>query len=268
MIRRIINFPSVKRLILVCLFVAVAASGFGQVSQIKGASSSARSRSGSGDFRSSSGAGVSYFFFNVVGSGIINWQRSVLDKRYDVPSVVSLEVMTHAAIQPSSYYIMNPRIRGNWGIFLTDFRFNYLLEESIGSPKDLSTIDWQVIGFNLVSHQNVNARLSTGVMTENFGEHKSFNETVFGLTVQAGKRNLGASAEYRWANDFNTLTVPRREFSINLQRQIFDRGVFHGFATAGFQYQRYYSEVSVWGVQAGLNVRIYKLRSPDTDSDE
>jgi hypothetical protein len=247
-----------RKLFLVGLLLMFAMPALPQVSGIKKSSSSNAKSGGSRDFGGSSGGGSGvYFFFNFVGTGIVNWQRAVLDKREEVPSVVSLEVLTQASVQPSNYYVFNPRVRGNWGIFLTDFRVNYLLEEAIGGVDDLTTLDWQVIGLNVVNTDVVRARISTGLLQENFGEHQRFNETVFGIHLNSRKRNIGGSAEYRWANDFTTGAVPRREWSASVERNVFNRKAAHGFATAGVQFQRYYSEVNVWGIQAGFALRLY-----------
>lgn len=240
---------------LTAAFLAITVTSFAQVDAIKGKSSSNAGRSGRSE--SYSGSGFGYFFINFIGSGIVDWQRATLQKRAEVPMVLSLEVFGQAAIQPSSYYVFLPRVRGNWGIFFTDFRTNYLLEENIGGAKDLATFDWQIIGLNIVNSKNVTARIGTGLMTENFGEHQSFSETSLGLTVQSTNQHMGLTAEYRWANDFTTGAVPRREWSLFGQRKLFDTGILHGFATGGLLFQRYYSEVNVWGIQGGFALKLY-----------
>ncbi len=75
------------------------------------------------------------YFVDFAVRGLAAWQMSTLQHRGEVPNVLSLEVYGQAAIQPSTYYIFNPRVRGNWGIFLTDFRMNYMVEEKDRSSR-------------------------------------------------------------------------------------------------------------------------------------
>ena len=56
------------------------------------------------------------------------WQTDKLAKREINPRIVSFEAFAQAAVQPSNYYLVQPRLRGNWGLFSTDFRFNWLID--------------------------------------------------------------------------------------------------------------------------------------------
>ncbi len=128
-------------------------------------------------------------------------------------------------------------------MFSTDFRVNYLIEEDIDGPKDLTTFDWQVIQLNVVTTKNVIGRVGFGVMNENFGTKQSIFESTFGLSILSNDHKLGGSLEYRVAKDFETDVTPRREISGSFEKQIFSTGSFHGFATLGVVYQRYYSDI-------------------------
>lgn len=241
--------------LVICLFAA--SIGYAQVNDIKGASSSNKSGGGSDRGRSSVGAGAVYFFIDVAVRGLAVWQINTLQKRGEVPNVLSLEVFGQAGIQPSTYYIFNPRVRGNWGILLTDFRMNYMIEDKIGGPVDLRTDDWQVLGLNVVNTRTVTARISTGIMHEAFGDGNIFNESVAGISVITPDQRIGGMGEFRWSRDYSTGTNPRLEASLNVQRKLFDRKAMHMFATGGVMFQRYYNEINVWGVQAGVAFKLY-----------
>lgn len=238
--------------------VLIATSSFSQVNSIKSSSSSNSSKGGSDRGRSGSASGSAiYFFFDVAVRGLAAWQVNTLQKKGQVPNILSLEVYGQAAVQPSTYYIFNPRIRGNWGIFLTDFRVNYMVEDNIGGPSDLRTDDWQILGLNLVNNRNVTARISTGIMHEAFGDGNVFNESVFGLSVMSNDQGIGGIGEFRWSRDYSTGSNPRLEASIGIQKKLFDRKAIHMFATGGAMFQRYYNEINVWGVQAGFAFKVY-----------
>jgi hypothetical protein len=242
---------------LIVLMLACSAAT-AQVGNVKDASSSNRSRGFEGVGRSGSlGVGTFYMFANVTVRGFAVWQSHVLQHKGEVPNVFSLEVFGQAAIQPSTYYIFNPRIRGNWGIFLTDFRMNYMVEEKIGAPEDLRTDDWQIVGLNLVNTRNVTLRLSTGIMREVFGEGAVFSETVFGLNIMSDNQSIGGMGEFRWVKDRFTINSPRIEASIGIQKKLFDHNHIHMFATGGAVFQRYYNEINVWGIQGGFAFKLY-----------
>jgi hypothetical protein len=251
--------------ILLSLQVLIASA---QVGDIKNASSN-NSNSGSGgskggDRSSGSGSGSFLYFFVDAISGLAQWQEYKLQKKDVNPYMVSLDIISQVAIQPSRYYLYNPRIRGNWGLFSTDFRINYLLEENVLGAQDLSSIDWQVLQLNIVTTRHVIGRIGGGFMKENFGGRQSFFESTYGIFVQSNSKSIGVSAEYRLAQDFVTGAIPRREVSAQFEKRLFSKGYWNTYLTLGGVYQRYYESISVWSVQAGLAFRIF---SPPTQSE-
>jgi len=239
-------------LVIGLLFIGIIAHA--QVKDIKGASSSNKSGSDRGR---SGGFGAAYFFIDFAFRSVIPWQINTLQKRGEVPNVLSLEVYGQVAIQPSTYYVFNPRVRGNWGIFLTDFRMNYMIEDKLGGPVDLRTDDWQMLGLNIVNTRIVTARVSTGIMHEAFGDGNIFNESVAGISVMTPDQRIGGIGEFRWSHDYSNGTNPRLEASLGVQRKLFDHKAVHVFATGGAVFQRYYNEINVWGVQAGFAFKLY-----------
>lgn len=238
--------------LLVQMFIAS-----GQVNDIKKASSG-NSKSGGGDSRNSSG-GSGFFinFFVDAISGLADWQQYKLKKKELNPYIVSLDIIAPLAIQPSRYYLFNPRIRGNWGLFSTDFRVNYLLQETVKGTEDLSSLDWQIIQLNMVTTRNVIGRVGVGFMRENFGGRESFFESTYGVFIQSNNKKMGVSMEFRLAQDFYTNAVPRMEWSAQYEQRIFSSGYWNTYFTIGGVYQRYYELISVWGIQAGLAFRIF-----------
>ena len=243
---------------LTLVLILSGSTCFAQVDDIKKSSkenSGNRSRSNSSD-RGGSGSGNFDFFidmFRVLGA----WQSYVLQKKSEIPSLVGFVFMLHGAIQPSSYYVVNPRIRGTWGIFSTDFRTNYMLEETITGNSDLLSYDWQVIQLNFINTKHVIVRAGTGFMKENYGGHQTLSESGLSTNLMFNDNRWGGFAEYRSAHDYNNGDVARREFSLQAHRQLFASGHWHGLASGGFQFQRYYSSINVWGIQMGLVLRYY-----------
>jgi hypothetical protein len=230
----------------------------GQVDDIKSSSknNSSNRSSGSGSSESGSGGGNIFFFFDMFRVFGV-WQGHVLDKRPDVPQIVGLDIMLHSAIQPSSYYTFNPRVRGAWGILSSDFRWNVLIEETLEGPESLNTFDWQIVQLNFVNTKNVIVRAGAGYMQENFSDRLSFFESTFSSNLMFDDNSWGGFVEWRSAKDFVTNVVPRREFNIQVQKQVFESGPWHGMVTGGLQFQRWYSSINVWGIQGGFVLKLY-----------
>ncbi|MBI1769394.1 MAG: hypothetical protein HYR67_13580 [Bacteroidetes bacterium] len=243
--------------VLICVFLLFSVLANGQVDAIKRKSSENSGRKSEGGRSGSSGSGnVAIFFdvFRLIGAA----QSDKLQKADSIKRLISLETFFQGAVQPSSYYLFNPRIRGNWGLFSTDFRMNYLIEDDHGNgTHDLTTFDWQILQLNLITTRNFTARVGGGNLYERFGDKQSFFEWTTGLSFYSNSQTIVANMEYRVAKDYITNAVPRREINFSLEKQIFRTGSLRGYATVGGVYQRYYQSVSVWGLQAGFVMRIF-----------
>ena len=228
-----------------------------QVDAIKGKSAENSGKRSEGGRSGSSGSFSAYFFVDMI--RLVGVAQSVkLQKADSIKRMVSLETFFQGAVQPSTYYLFNPRIRGNWGLFSTDFRMNYLVEEKTDSvTHDLTTLDWQVLQLNLITTRNFTARVGAGNLYERFGSKQSFFEWTTSVSFYSNAQTIVANIEYRVAKDYETNVVPRREINFSLEKQIFNAGSLHGYASIGGVYQRYYQSVSVWGLQGGIVIRIF-----------
>ncbi len=244
------------------LVVCCCADIHAQVDEIKSASSSNSSSSrggkaGSSDYDSDDEGGGGIFFDFLFG-GIAEAQSFKLrSDRQRYPSMVSFDVMIQGAVKPSSYYLFWPRIRANWGLFSTDFRMNYLIEEDAEGFKHIRTNDWQVIQINLITSRFFTFRLGTGFMQEAFNTKESYSESAFMFMIHAPDQTKVLGFEYRFSKDWDTGANPRREFGVQYQQQLFETGELHGYATVGGVYQKYYNAIEVCGVQAGLVLRLF-----------
>jgi len=238
---------SLTGIAIVFLFITCSHA---QVDEIKGASSSKSSGETGGSSRGGGGAFVGDFFFQFMFGEMVRAQQNKLQQRHDIPSLVSFDVLLQTAVQPSSYYIVNPRIRGNWGIFSTDFRFNYILEEDIDGVKYLRTNDWQILQLNLITTRNVTFRIGGGVIYEAFGERNNYPEWTGAVHIRPFGEKLGGIVEYRGSE-------ARQEVNGHLRYAFFEKGKLHGYLTAGAVFQRYYTQINVWGLQGGIAMSIF-----------
>ncbi|HYG19325.1 MAG TPA: hypothetical protein VD816_10355 [Ohtaekwangia sp.] len=243
--------PHRSWLLLLCLVFSFIAQA--QVDEIKRKSSEYSGKKGSGSSSDGGGSGGSEFYIELVAhsiNGLVNVQQHTLKKKATNPTIISLDVFLQTAIQPSGYYIIHPRIRGNWGLFSTDFRFNYLIEEDPDGVKYLRTDDWQIIQLNLLTLKNFTFRLGAGVIHEQYSGGKTFTEWTAGLHVNSNRLHIGAMTEYRWS-------IPRDEWSGQVQYRILQAGKMNWYATGGIVFQRYYEAINVWGMQAGIMLKVF-----------
>lgn len=238
------------RILLITLsFLVLAGTARAQVDEIKSASKSKASSHEIGGGSSGGSGFLIDFFFQFMFVEVINAQQHAVSRKREIPSIISLDAMLQVAAQPSSYYIANPRLRANWGLFSTDFRLNYILEEDIDGVKHLRTNEWQVLQLNLITTRDVTIRVGGGVISETYEMKQSYPEWTTGVQIKPfGK--LGGVAEYR-------ASEARKEVSAHFRYGFFERGKLHGYLTAGAVFQRYYQQVNVWGLQGGVVMSIF-----------
>jgi hypothetical protein len=248
----------VKPLLFACIALLCLSETYAQVNEIKsssGKNSSGKSGSSSSD---SDGDGSSldgvFFFFKMFGEIHVS---KLQDSGERYPSMTSFDIDIQGAIKPSSYYILQPRIRGNWGLFGTDFRISYLIEDDIEGYKHIRTNDWQILQLNVVTSKYVTFRLGTGYMQEKFVDNRYFSESAFMLNIHAQDQSKVLGLEFRFAKDWETDVTPRKEFNVQYQQQIFQASALHGYITLGGLFQQYYNTINVWGIQTGLAFRFF-----------
>lgn len=244
-----------KPFLLACIALLCLSRTYAQVDEIKSASKDNSSKKSGSSDSDDDGLGLDVFFFLFDGLGALH--TSKIREREKYPSMISLEVDLQGAIKPSSYYILQPRIRANWGLFSTDFRMNYLIEDDIEGLKHIRTNDWQVLQFNLITNRFFTFRVGTGFMQEAFEDHRYFSETAFMLNIHAPDQSKVLGFEFRFAKDWDSGLNPRREFSIQYQHQIFEASKLHGYVTVGGLYQRYYNSIDIWGIETGMVFRVF-----------
>lgn len=246
-----------KPFLLACIVLLCLCETYAQVDEIKRASKDNASKKSGGNESADDGGGLGLDVFFFLFDGLGSLHVSKIQKRQEYPSVNSVDVSFQGAIKPPGYYILQPRIRGNWGLFSTDFRMNYLLEDDVDGLKHIRTNDWQVLQLNLITNRFFTFRVGTGFMQEAFGDEQYFSESSFMLNIHAPDQSKVVGFEFRFAKDWYTGANPRREFNVQYQQQIFQASILHGYITIGGLYQRYYNSIDVWGIQTGFVFRFF-----------
>lgn len=218
-----------------------------------------RSNRSNDDNYSGSGSGV-FLFFDVINFVplMIDAHKSMLDRRDDEPWLVSIDANLNGGYYTNeSTSIALPSIRGNWGLFSTQLRWNRI-QDLTGAFK---TFDWQIIQFNLVATPKVNFRLGTGISVLKDagidGDDVTVNEHFAGLELHFNDRQINPMLEFRWSRNYDTGSTPRFEMNVGSDFRIGTFGKFDVNLMGGFLYQKYYSETNFYFIQTGINLHFY-----------
>lgn len=179
------------------------------------------------------------------------YQRKQLSRKEAFPEIISIDLLPHIGIGENRAFLFIPRVRGNWGLFSTDFRYS-----NLASDGTFKTYDWQILQFNFVNEPGVTFRLGTGFMYEEFTE-TMYNENTVGLDLRWKDNKISNNSEFRIAHNFNNGDTPRWELGTRLNYKIIDLGRFDGYITAGVMFQKYYKEVNVWSGVTGLSFNLH-----------
>lgn len=259
----------IKILLLILTFSTINIVAHAQVNKIKKDSDKNKSASGNsnkklGPSNNSGNDGCAESCFNFCGAVcfsafskmLIDLHADYLDNASKVPPTVSLDIMPHIGYKPSSTGILQPRIRGNWGIFSTDIRLNSLLEQANNGYDFYNTLDWQVIELNPLITEPIILRFGTGFMYE-FSSKQFFNEHFVGLDVFIMDYQYMSNVEFRIAPDYETGEIPRMEGNLRFNYRFLKSKSIFGYATIGGLYQNYYSNTEMIGIMTGVTFNIH-----------
>lgn len=247
----------IRTIVIAAGMVLLTNFAVAQVEEIKQASAASTPSISS---RSNSDSGSGGSFFTDIFLFLPHWQRYKLhpDNKERYPSTVSLELMAPGGYKSSDTYFFWPRVRGNWGLFSTDFRVNYMFErDDSGKMQQLHTNDWQVVQLNITTSRFITFRAGVGVMTEAFGNFNQYTEWTLGFGIHAPDQSNMFYAEYRDATRSGLDMKARIELNAQYMHQLFAAGALKGYITGGVVYQKHYGTIDFWAVQAGLAFRIF-----------
>ncbi len=160
---------------------------------------------------------------------------------------------------PNDYHSLRPRVRGQVGIFSTDFRFSSLIEPRLEGSDIYNTLDWQIIQIAWVNTPQVTFRTGVGIMHE-YDTNLSYPELTTSLDMYFINQKLRFAPEFRYTqNVSNELgsTNPRTELNGEISYALVLKPHFKVYGGVNALYARYYQSVNIWTVGAGLKLRFH-----------
>ncbi len=196
----------------------------------------------------------SLFYYTAYGAyrGLRHGQSLMQERRYNHPETFSLEGNLITSFDFRNNAVMlSPSVRGNWGLFATDIRFNYTMDVT----GDLHALDWQVLKLRLPLG-NVTFDYGIG-FSHVFSPSKTYFDQATGFDWYFLNRKATIQGQYQWSQRTSLGSRYRQESRIKACYEVASSGRFRFSPSVGFEFQDYFGTTQFRFVQIGLTVRLY-----------
>ena len=250
-----------KNLLTITIAVLVSCNFlFAQVSDVnknieKDKESKNETSKSSSDTAGSSSGGSGFFdflgtvLFQTVGAG----QMAALENRQAYPKRMSLEAYGSYGTEFDSiatiFYKMG--LRGTWGIFGSDFRYNHLKDYT----GRLNEIERQVLLFR-IPIKNVTVDYGLGYIQLPDEDINYFNNSL-GLEIWLDQPGITITSGYRWTEKSGLGSRYKKNFEAGISFNALNAGTFHLSPMLGYNYLTYFDETHFSLFSVGLVVGLY-----------
>lgn len=192
-----------------------------------------------------------YWFTN----SVINYHTDLIDNKENNWRIVSLDFGLEGGYGIPSAMQVIPRVRGNWGLLATDFRYYLGREFGNGFIADHSTLDWQVLMYNIVPLRTVNLRVGMGFSYDISDD--LFNlESSAALNLYLIDEIFAPKFEFRHSWSTALQEVARWEGSGSLDFLFLDGIDIQGYLGAGARFQRFHQTTDQWALTGGVRFNL------------
>ncbi len=207
--------------------------------------------------------------FAGIANAVLGHQNFLVQSKVVNPRILSMELYAIGAF-PAYYsssgdstasgkneyfpgsFLSIPKVRLNWGMFSTEFRYSNLYEFKVGRYE---TYDWQILMLNLFSRREFYLTVGTGFMYEKAND-TYFNEHSLSTYVAFGGK-LSGNFDFRFSHDTQTQIFPRVEAGLRFNYNLAQTNHADFDLTFGVLHQNYYQSVRLYYLSAGLVVLIH-----------
>jgi hypothetical protein len=183
-------------------------------------------------------------------TGLSNASDNIQARETEVPRINSVELGFNAGfVNPNSTLIM-PTFKWRGGLFSTSLRVFSNTEKHFDEKNNYTTVNWQIIQFNLAVEKEINIQLGTGILYETYSD-EIFQEFGFGMEILPGKFYI--PVEFRFTPDYVTGKTVLFEAQTGLgytARQWRNAALR---IQANYTYGNYYEAVNLHGISLGIN---------------
>ena len=214
---------------------------------------SAESSNSSGKDRSSSGCGLCNFFVDIFAFTVVAGQKAALENVDIYPERVSIEAFSSFGTgfsNSTNYFQVG--MRGNWGIFASDFKYTNLMDQT----GNLSTIDWQVLVIR-IPIENFKIDWGLGYISILDISQAYFNNTI-GFDWRLP--NIGVNINSAYQSSARTSledTRYKKSFIVRVDYEVYNKNKIHISPRLEYTYQSYFEKTKFSLLSAGLVFRVY-----------
>jgi len=193
---------------------------------------------------------------------IIDHHQEIMNLRNLDPTVVSFEARAGFAIglhytSNKNYIYVNylPGLRGNLGVFSTDFRYNILTEYTNDFPNLFTSWEWLFL-LNIEPVETFKITFGSGIQMEKYTD-SYYNEHYVGFKIGFAENRNYLDFDTRFSMDYNSGEFPFFEGGVRYNTRIINISNVFVYITIGGIYQNYYSSHDIWAFQGGLIINVH-----------
>ncbi len=191
-------------------------------------------------------------FFDALGGifkGLSQANTNILARESEVSRINSVDLGCNLGYENPNSTLLMPSVKLRGGLLSTSLRVFSNTEKHSTGKNNYTTINWQILQFNLAVEKDINVNLGTGILYETYGR-KIFNE--FGLGFEIYPRRLYIPIEMRFTPDYATGETMLFEINTGIGYNIQEWKNTKMRLQLNYTYGRYYEAVDVNGLSVGL----------------
>lgn len=201
---------------------------------------------------SSSGGWFLGLVIEAFGATIGAAQRAALENVDIYPERFSLESFaTYGADLNSDAQYFQAGLRGNWGIFASDFKYSNLKDIT----GQLKSIDWQVVVIR-IPIKNFKIDYGLGFISLLDQDQAYFNSSL-GFDWRLPNLGVNIASGYQWSQKTSLGTRYKKGFILRADYEIYGYKKIHLSPMIEYAYQNYFEESTFSLISAGVIIRIF-----------
>ena len=179
-------------------------------------------------------------------------QRAALENVDIYPERFSLESFTtYGADLKSDAQYFQAGLRGNWGIFGSDFKYTNLIDIT----GQLKTIDWQVVVIR-IPIKNFKIDYGLGFISILDQDQSYFNSSL-GFDWRLPNLGVNIASGYQWSQKTSLGTRFKRSYILRVDYEVYNYKKFHLSPMIEYSYHNYFEETTFSLISAGIIIRVF-----------
>ncbi len=179
-------------------------------------------------------------------------QRAALENVDIYPERFSLESFaTYGADINSDAQYFQSGLRGNWGIFASDFKYANLTDIT----GQLKTIDWMVLVIR-IPIKNFKIDYGLGFISILAQDQAYFNSSI-GFDWRLPNSGVNIVSAYQWSQRTSLGSRFKKSYILRVDYEVYNYKKFHLSPMIEYSYHNYFEETTFSVISAGVIIRLF-----------